>query len=57
MATGEDYVLRPVMRGMCTYESLKSGALDLNDIATMNDAIDVDETNRSRMQEWMTKNG
>lgn len=38
---GEDWLLRPVVRGMCRYESLKDGSLDLADIALMNDALDV----------------
>ncbi len=31
---------------MCLYESLKDGALDLADIALMNDALDVRDTNQ-----------
>lgn len=46
MTDKEDWLLRPVMRGMCRYESLKNGELDMFDIATMNDAIDVEEENR-----------
>jgi hypothetical protein len=38
---GEDWLLRPVVRGLCRYESLKDGAVDLADIALMNDALDV----------------
>lgn len=52
MADGEGWVLRPVMRGLCTYESLKNGAVDLCDIARMNDAIDIDDENRKRIAEW-----
>lgn len=33
--------MRPVIRQMCRYESLKDGTLDLADIALMNEAIDV----------------
>ncbi|WP_165381219.1 DUF6889 family protein [Acinetobacter bouvetii] len=33
--------MRPVIKGMCKYESLKNGELDLADIADMNDALDV----------------
>lgn len=36
-----DWLLRPVVRGMCRFESLKNGAIDLGDIALMNDALDV----------------
>jgi hypothetical protein len=41
MESGEDWLLRPVMKGMCKYESLKDGTLDLADIAKLNDMIDV----------------
>ncbi len=33
--------MRPVIKGMCKFESLKNGELDLLDIALMNDALDV----------------
>ncbi|WP_409449601.1 DUF6889 family protein [Acinetobacter sp.] len=33
--------MRPVIKGMCKYESLTNGELDLADIALMNDALDV----------------
>lgn len=38
---GEDWLLRPVVKGMCRYESMKNGDLDLEDVALMNDALDV----------------
>lgn len=41
MPGGEDWLLRPVVRQMCRYESLKDGTIDLADIALMNDALDV----------------
>jgi hypothetical protein len=43
--------LRPVLEGMCLYESLKNGALDLEDIAEMNDALDVRDENTCRLRE------
>ena len=33
--------MRPVIRQMCRYESLKDGTLDLADIALMNESLDV----------------
>lgn len=48
---GEDYLMRPVMNGLCKYESLLDGSLSLEDIARMNDAIDVKEENEFRQQE------
>lgn len=42
---GEDYLLKPVKAGMCRYESLKDGTLDLADIALMHDYLSVDADN------------
>lgn len=50
MVDQEDWLYRPVDRGWCKYESLIDGTLDLADLAIMNDAIDVIEENRYRMQ-------
>jgi len=43
--------MRPVLRGLCRYESLTDCTLDLCDIALMNDAIDVTDENAWRAQE------
>jgi hypothetical protein len=48
MADDEDWLLQPVLSGMCRYESLKDGTLDLEDIARMNDAINVKNENENR---------
>lgn len=45
---GEDYLLRPVIKGLCGYESLKDGTLSLADVALMNDALDVQYENERR---------
>jgi len=45
---GEDWLLAPVIAGMCRYESLKDGTLDLADIALMNDALAVKADNELR---------
>ena len=39
MPDGEDWLLLPVHAGLCRYESLKDGTLDLADIALMNDSL------------------
>ncbi|WP_196250173.1 DUF6889 family protein [Chromobacterium violaceum] len=44
--------MRPVLNGMCKYESLKDGSLDLADIALMNDALDVRADNEQRLSEY-----
>lgn len=43
--------MRPVIRGMCKFESLKDGTLDLADIALMNDALDVHADNQYLLNE------
>ncbi len=48
MGSGEDWLLRPVNEGMCLYESLKNGTLDLEDVARMNESIDVRNENENR---------
>lgn len=51
MGTEEDWLLRPVIEGICRYESLLDGTLRLVDIARMNDALDVRCENERRMNE------
>lgn len=47
-----DWLLRPVIKGMCRYESLKDGTIDLADIALMNDALDVLAENNQIAQRY-----
>lgn len=43
--------MRPVVEGLCKYESIVTeGVLDLEDIARMNDAIDVKNENQERLR-------
>ncbi|MDQ0507412.1 DUF6889 family protein [Xanthobacter agilis] len=48
-----DWLLQPVARGWCKYESLKDGTLDLCDIALMNEAIAAEAENTRRVQATM----
>lgn len=48
MADEEDWIMRPVLEGLCRYESLTNGMVDLADIARMNDALDVRYENERR---------
>lgn len=48
MPDGEDWLLRPVVEGLCRFESLKDCTLDLEDVAKMNDALDVKIENENR---------
>lgn len=40
--------MRPVTEGLCLYESLKDGTLDLEDVSRMNEALDVKQENEKR---------
>lgn len=42
--------MRPVLEGLCKYESLKDGTLDLADLARMNHALDCRDENESRIR-------
>lgn len=55
METGEDWLMRPVLEGMCRYESLLDGRLKLVDVARMNDALDVKYENERRLNEALAK--
>jgi hypothetical protein len=44
--------MRPVLRGLCSYESLKDCTVDLCDMMRMNEAIDVEDENKRRIAEW-----
>lgn len=48
MASGEDWLFRPVLRGLCKYESLTDGTLKLVDIVKLNEALDVESENQRR---------
>lgn len=51
MPEGDDWLLRPVMKGLIKYESLKDGTLDITDIARLNDALDVRFENDQRFRD------
>jgi hypothetical protein len=55
MAGGEDWLMRPVLRGLCRYESLKDGSVDLCDIARMNEALDVSDHNETLASQHLRK--
>ena len=48
MGDDEDWLLRPVLRGLIKYESLKDGSLDLADVGLLNEALDVEAENEYR---------
>lgn len=55
MASGEDWLMRPVLEGLCLYESLIDGTLDLFDITRMNEALDVKFENERRINDALAK--
>lgn len=54
MQDNEDWLLRPVTSGMCKYESLIDGTLDLYDVAVMNEALDVQAENSRRVNDYLS---
>ena len=50
MLEQEDWLLRPVLRGLCKYESLIDGTLSLVDVALLNEALDVEAENQYRLR-------
>lgn len=55
MSDGDDWLYRPAKAGMCKYESLLDCTLDLEDIAIMNEVLDVYAENERRAYEAMKK--
>lgn len=51
MPDNEDWLYRPVLKGLVDYKDLKNGVVDLYDVAVLNDAIDVQEENEFRYYE------
>lgn len=50
MAEDEDWILRPVIEGLCKYDGLLDCSLDLADIARMNEALNVKYENEMRLR-------
>jgi hypothetical protein len=53
MATGEEFLLRPVHRGMVRLTELLDGSLSLADVAWANEYLDVYDENSFRITEAM----
>jgi hypothetical protein len=51
MASGEDFIFRPILAGLCKFEAVKEKAIDLYDLARMNEALDIDAENKRRVRE------
>lgn len=57
MPNGMDYILRPVLAGMCRYESIFDGSLSMEDVLIMNYYIDNDLHNRGVIERLRANNG
>jgi uncharacterized protein DUF6889 len=55
MEDDEGWLMRPVTEKMCSYESLKNCAVDLEDVARMNAALDVKAENEFRFRKHQEK--
>ena len=53
MVEGEDWILRPVFRGLLKGESLVDGTVDLEYVALLNEALDVEAENLLRRKKAM----
>jgi len=51
MASGEDWLYRPLLRGLFKAESLYDGSLDLLAICKLNEALDVQAENEERLRQ------
>ena len=51
MPGGEDWVMAPVLAGLCRYESLIDGRLGLLDLARLHEALAVRSENERRARE------
>lgn len=57
MGQGEDWLMRPVLEGLCRFESLKDGSLALFDLMLMNEALDVKYENERRYRDSLKTEG
>jgi hypothetical protein len=57
MSGGEDWVMRPVLRGMVSLESIfeVNGPLDLHAMAIANEALDVEAANNAIVEDHIRK--
>lgn len=57
MMEKEDWIMRPVLRGMCKMESLLDGTVGLLEVSIMNEALDVESENRSMIEKRLRNDG
>lgn len=57
MADGTDWLMRPVLAHLIPYTALLDGSVCLVDISRMNDALDIENTNRRRAEAALNNKG
>lgn len=57
MPDGTGMLMTPITAGLCKYESLKEGTLDLIDVLRMNDALAVQAENQRRIDDAYRRHG
>ena len=55
MVEEEDWLFRPVFRGLIKGESLIDGTVDLHYIALLNEGIDVEQDNQFKAEQWRNR--
>lgn len=55
MAEGEDWLMRPVMRGVLPYSFLDDPMRDLSDFVFVLEALDVQDENQMRMKRMLER--
>lgn len=56
MQDDEDWIMRPVLEGLIPYTALLDCSVDLEDIARMNEALEVRAENDYRVRKAMESN-
>jgi hypothetical protein len=51
MTDDKEWIMRPALEGVCLYESLINGTLDLADVERMNEALSVRDENYHRVRD------
>ena len=51
LSSGEDFLWRPVRAGLCRWSEVLDGTYSLDDIADMNELLDVERENQLRIDD------
>lgn len=50
MTDDEEWLMRPVLRGLVDYRAIHDASISMEDFARMNEALDVEAENRRRVE-------